>query len=315
MYVHIIWLLIGILSLVSNSTVACIILFCRKLRNRNNAILCSMLISGCAISILYILPGLAFPQLRVVSIFFCSTAPSFAFASFTCYSLHLCGSCLDKVASIVAPFRYKHYSTGRNTAIAIMCFWIIPYLLCAIPFFTYQPYSSQRCIYSNKTEIELHREQIIQTVFFTFMIFIPVVGTITLYVVASIKVNALYGQVSQRPSLHENWKLARPMIPMLGLFCICWIPYFIYFILLSYKNSPKFDAIVDVLRYTVFVYYVVNPIFIAYSHISIHSQIKLFCQGKQRKRRKRKISIHPKNDHQLKDELQVAGATPHKQSK
>ena len=312
MYVDVIWLLIGLFSLLSNSIVACIILFCRKLRNRNNAILCSMLISSCGISILYVLPGRAFQRLRIISIFFCSTLPSVAYATITCYGLHLCGSCLDKVISIVSPYRHQRYFTTRNTGIAIMCFWIIPYFLLAIPFFTYLPYSSQRCIYTNYTELDFHRDRIFQTVFFTFMIFVPIGGTLTLYIMAFVKLNTSNSQASHGSYMRRNWKIARQMICMLGLFSICWLPLFFTFIIVAYRLTQFTRLLFEIFSYTAFSYHVFNPIFIAYFHVGIYHQTKRLCRRIQRKRT---FSIYPQNNYQFENnKLQLQGATPPQQS-
>ena len=74
------WLVIGILIVATNLFVLLIILFNRRLHDPSNIILCSMLVSGCAITVFYILPGRVFTKWRLATVFLCSTMPSFAFA-------------------------------------------------------------------------------------------------------------------------------------------------------------------------------------------------------------------------------------------
>lgn len=322
-YVDIIWLLIGLLSLASNSFVVSIILSCRKLRNCPNAILCSMLLSSCAISVFYVLPGQAFIQWRVTSIFLCSTIPSIAYASITCYGLHVCASCLDKVISILTPFRHRNLLTARNITILIICLWVIPYFLCAIPFLTYRPYSSKYCIYQNYTPIDRNRDVIFHTVFLTFMTFVPVAGTIILYVVAFIKVNskkrrritnASISQNTQRSNTEKNWKIARQMALILGFFLICWLPLFIILILERYITVLR--ILTSIFRYIAFSYHVFNPILIAYFHTGIRRQIKhLWNTMCMQIRRKRAFQPIPRNNNQLENNgLQLSDTTARKQS-
>ena len=320
-YVNITWLMIGLLSLASNSIVTCIILSCRKLRNYNNALLCSMLISSCAISILYILPGRAF----VESTFLCSIIPSVAYASITCYGLHLCATCLDKMISILSPFRHRNLLTARNITATIICLWITPYLLCAIPFLTYRPYSSQYCIYDNYTQEDYDRDTIFHTVFFTSMIFIPIGSTIMLYVVAFVKVNGkkrkkltntFIGQNIKGFNADKNWKIARQMILMLGLFMICWLPLFVSFVAMRYSDTIVLYILLDIFHYMAFGYHIFNPIFIAYFHIRIRRQIKHLCSIISTPiRTKLTLSVYPNTFQLGNNKNQLQSATSCKQSK
>ena len=299
-HISIIWLLIGILTLASNFFVAYIILYCQRLRNCANAILCSMLISGCAISVLYILPGEAFDQWSVTSTFLCSTVPAPAYATISCYGFHLYISCLEKVISILAPFRHRNVLTARNIAITIICLWTIPYLLYAIPIF----YSSQNCFDSeNITHVDLYLDDILHTVFFTFMTFVPIAGTATLYVVVFIKVNdkkrrtiinASICQTIPRSNIVQNWKIARQMIVMLGLFMISWLPICISFIIVSYTLYTPPIVLLDLFHYMALSYHILNPLLVAYFHNGIRHQIKCLFQ---RIGRKRLFSIHPYEGH------------------
>lgn len=280
-YYSIVWLLICVLSVVSNSIVAGIILTSRKLRNRSNAILCSLLISSCAIFIFYVFPGQAFIHWRYNSIFLCSTIPSIAYASITCYELHVCATCMDKVISFLTPFRHRNLLTIRNVTILIICLWVTPYLLMAIPFVTYRPYSSKRCIYINYTQIDYDRDMIFQTFFLIFMTFVPITCTIILYIVAFIKVNSkkrrrlinyAINQNFQRSITEKNWKVAQQMILILGFFLICWLPFFVSLIAVRYGSFSPFLTIL--FHYVAFGYHIFNPILVAYFQTGIRLRIK-----------------------------------------
>lgn len=313
-YVSVTWLLIGIFSLASNSFVACIILSCQKLRNCANAILCSMLLSSCAITIFYVLPGRVFVHWRENFIFLCSIIPSIVYASITCYILHICVNCLDKVVSILAPFGHRNLLTIKNVTIVIICLWTTPYLLCAIPFLTYRPYSSQYCIYHNYTQIDYIRDRIFHTVFFTFEIFIPIISTTILYIAAFIKVNSkkrrrirnafmisMISQGRQNSNMDKNWKIALQMMLMLGLFMICWLPLLVSFIVVRYSLTAMLRTLLNIFQYIAFIYHIINPIFIASFQMGIRRQIKrVLVTIYARIRRKSMLILIPKKNNQLR---------------
>ncbi|RDD42859.1 Beta-2 adrenergic receptor [Trichoplax sp. H2] len=276
------WLVIAMLILVTNLFVLSIILIRKNLRNPSNAILCSMFICGCTIPIVYIFPGRVFEEWRFQSIFLCSTSPSFAFASITCYNLHICGICLDKMMSILTPFRHRILSNTRNIAILIAAFWIIPYVTGFIPLYTYRPYSSQFCVYDNRSHQIIQNDQIFQTIFFVTLIFIPMLTTIMLYSVALVKINRKSGskiladainQTVQKSNLSRNLKVLRQLFFVLGLFAICWLPFFILFVVQQYYFNETTRLVYSVFRYLALTYPIINPALVSFFTSSIRDEI------------------------------------------
>ena len=277
------WLVIGILIVATNLFVLLIILFNRRLHDPSNIILCSMLVSGCAITVFYILPGRVFTKWRLATVFLCSTMPSFAFASLTCYNLHICAIYIIKAVPFVASFRYRKLTSIRYTAYLLLLLWSIPYVASFTPLFTYRLYSSQACVYINHSRTAIQNDQIFQFIFFKALIFIPITAAIVLYVIAYIAIKNL---PPWRPSIETTLKLRRTLykmkysllvrqiIFMLGLCAICWLPFFVMFIILQFRFYPPERMIYSILRYLALSHPIINPILFAYFTRSIHDAIK-----------------------------------------
>lgn len=282
--IDITWLIISILTLATNLSV--LLILCRRnLRILSNAVLCSMFICGCAFALLYLFPGRAMIIWRVSSNFVCNVIPLSGVAFTTCYNLHLCAICIDKIISIISPFRHRELSSRKNVIIIISIIWIIPFLSSFIPLATYMPYL-QKCGLSQSRDY-LIVQRTFYAVHFVVMIIIPIIFTILLYIVAFIKVNRRhrikistishthYHQARQVSMAGRNLKILLQMLVMLGFFAFCWLPYFIAYAATSFSVPVEIWQLLMHLNYLALSYPAANPILFAYYTNSIRDEIKI----------------------------------------
>ena len=283
--INIIWLIITAITLTTNLSALLIIVCRHNLRVLSNAVLCSMFICGCLFAVLYLLPGQTIISWRHSSNFLCNIVPLFGVATTTCYNLHLCAICTNKVISIITPFRHRQLLRQRNVIIIISLFWIIPFTTSLIPVISFKPYSAYCPTHSLATS-QLS-EVIFYTVFFVLVVIIPIIFTTMLYVVAFIIVNrrnrinisnANYTlhQTRQLSSTGPKTKILLQMFAVLGLFVFCWLPYFILFIMISYVyfDDDFLYYRLHYLQYIAFSHPAINPILFAYYTRSIRDEIK-----------------------------------------
>lgn len=91
----------------------------------------------------------------------------------------------------------------------------------------------------------------------------------------------------------QNLKIIRQMLAMLGLFAICWLPYFILSMVQYYGISLDLLPLIILSNYVAFRYLAVNPILFAYYTNSIRDKIKSLI-GRHSKLRKQKQSYPTK---------------------
>ncbi|RDD37995.1 Beta-4C adrenergic receptor [Trichoplax sp. H2] len=277
------WVTIGICILVANLFVFLIIVCRRRLHNSSNIILCSMFLSGSAIALLYVFPGRVFTVWRRTSIFMCSSTPSFAFASLTCYNLHICGVSLDKSVAIMSPFRHRTISNSRNALILIALIWLISFVASFVPLFTYRPYSNQRCVYNPRVQEKIQQDSIFQIVLFVTLVIVPMISTIILYSIIFARINGDSSTLlkskyrGQKKLMAKNFKVARQMIFMLGIFAVCWLPFFLMFIVQQFIYTLFTVELYNIFRYIAFVYPIINPILFAFFTSSIRAEILRLC--------------------------------------
>ena len=285
------WLMIAILTLTTNLFLVFLIICRRNLRTLSNAILCSMFICGCAYAVLCIFSSKVMIHWQILSK---SRLYSYIIRSsgitFTiCYNLHLCGVCIVKMISIISPLRYRILLCRKKTFIIIGIIWAIPIVLGPIPALMDFLYWLQ----NRPSRHYLIVRQICNTVILIITIIVPILFTIMLYIVAFIIMNrrnrlAMLAasrahcnhQACQLSNVGRNLIIIKQMLVMLGLFTVCWLPYFIFIISIDYiqiQISLPFALlhIMDGLSYLALSYPAINPILFAYYTASIRDEIKI----------------------------------------
>lgn len=282
--ISITWLIIVIATLATNLSMLLMVLCRPNLRILSNAILCSMFICGCVFALLYVFPGrvmIGWPQ---SSNFLCKILHSAGITFASCYSLHICAICTIKTISITSPFRYRTLLHRKNVILIISLLWIIPFISTFIPILLYKPHSLT-CIQNVIGTNYSITERIFYIIVVGVMVIIPTIFTIILYIVAFIKVNhrKKFAMSITNHNPHQNRQIARigqnkkitiQMLTMLGLFIICWLPYFIFFVLHSSLGSSLLWHWLFYFRYIAFSYLAVNPVLSAYYTKTIRNEIK-----------------------------------------
>lgn len=280
--VDITWFITAILTLSTNLSVLLIILCRRHLRILSNATICSMFICGSAYSLLYLFPSRVLVHWLPRDSFLHFMMPSIGIAFIICHNLHLSVICMQKISSIISPFRHRQLLRQKNVVIVISLVWVIPFISSLTLLVLDTLYlRSNYTLFPNY----VFTRHVLYTLMFVVIVIIPIILTIILYIVALIKVNRrnrirsldvnyTHCQTRQIYGGGQNVKIILQMLTMLGLFTICWLPSFILYIAITYNGAFQLLEILRMIFYLGCSYPAVNPILLAYYTNSIRKEIK-----------------------------------------
>ncbi|EDV27757.1 D(5)-like dopamine receptor [Trichoplax sp. H2] len=264
--IHIQWLVIGIITGITNASLLLFIIFNRKLHSITNFILCSKLVIGFCFGIIYVIPRQAIPFISSVAIL-CDFIPQLGTGLMINLNLHVCLISFHRYFLIINPFRYKERATSRNVVIVLTSTWLLSIFIAAIPLFTFRPIHGIQCI----TLGDINAETVYLSSVFIILFLVPLVVLVATYgkilvIVLTLHKNHVYpaGDKSANISIKTNRKALIQAAVMIGIFFCLFVPFVVGVIIFFFAlRAGKVGPLVPVLtatQYPAFCYPALSPI-------------------------------------------------------
>lgn len=256
---NVINVILGSLSILTNSLILVFIVCDRKLRHiSSNIVLSSLLVVGIIIGVLLITfygwfftpTTYRYPSCTILTIISQSLLLN--------YNLHMILISADKYLRVAYPIRYPNIlSTSKLTA-AIAMLWILAFTLVGS---IYSGMVTNQICFLNRS---LHTI-ILATVLVVITIFLPLASIIFLYIAIMCLVYSRAKAVItimphvKQANVRRNKKAIQQMAIIIGIFSLCWLPYTIaYMIGLRYQWTVSLDTLYG-LKALLYAHITINP--------------------------------------------------------
>ena len=260
------------LTLLGNGLVVAAVISVERLRSVANMFIVSLAIADITVAVLVMPVSLlqeVSPNLEISSIF-CYFWISCDVTCCTASILHLCVISLDRYLAISSPFKYRKRMPRKRAAIMICAVWICSIAISFGPvflgWFTHEDVHYE-------LDIHLHSCGLINITRFYAVVssstsfFVPLIVMIIVYVkiytVARgqvVEINKLYIACSVTDSprgerrdrvrrrsrqIANDVKAIRTLGILMGVFIICWLPFFLMYIIMPFCNSCNLPVLVS----------------------------------------------------------------------
>ncbi|CAF0807325.1 unnamed protein product [Didymodactylos carnosus] len=286
-------LIIGILvriitpCILGNVIVVTAICRVQRLRHPTNYILMSLAIADLLVTTTVMIPGLVYniKQKWIFGAIFCKIWVSNDITFCTASILHLVAVSIDRFVAIENPLRYKQKMTSRTIFIIIGCIWLISVLLSYGPVMLglYSFGNAQEYL-QDKSECGMRPNRIYSIISSLTSFYIPLIIILALYarIFITARKHSLELQKLENiiKRLHSNeqfvlesskWKRDAKAIRTLGIvvgvFIICWLPFFIMYLRLAYCDYECITPFVEhLITWIGYANSFCNPVIYAFSN-------------------------------------------------
>ncbi|XP_078087739.1 histamine H2 receptor-like [Mustelus asterias] len=234
--------MILIITIFGNVLVCLVVGLNRKLQNHTNYFIVSLAVTDLLLGLL-VLPFSAISELLEsewpFGDTFCNIYTSLDVMLSTASILNLFVISLDRYYAVTAPLRYSMLITPNRVAIFLSLIWCISIMFSFIPInlgWNTKDLSVQSLANTNQCHLELNKVYALVDAFITF--YIPlVIMCLTYYRIFKIareqakRINNVTGCTTLNPSLPtvKEHKATVTLATVMGVFIICWFPYFAVF--------------------------------------------------------------------------------------
>ncbi|CAF2506064.1 unnamed protein product [Rotaria sp. Silwood2] len=246
--------IIILLSIIGNVIVVTAICRVQRLRHPTNFILMSLAIADLLVTTTVMIPGFIYKikQKWIFGQVFCNIWVANDITFCTASILHLVAVSFDRYVAIENPLKYKQKMTKGMIFIIIGCIWLISVLL------SYGPvllgvYSQSKTTgnLSNSTECGMRPNRIYSIISSSTSFYIPLIIILFLYgrifitarkhshelqklenIIKRLHSNDKF--VFENAKWNKNIKAIRTLGIVVGVFVVCWLPFFVMYLLLAY---------------------------------------------------------------------------------
>ena len=294
---NIINVILGSLSILTNSLILTFIACDRKLRHiSSNIVLSSLLVVGAIFGVLlvtfygwFFTPATyQYPSCVILTIIYQSLLLN--------YNLHMILISADKYLRVAYPIRYPNILSTPKLITAIIILWILAFTL--VGGIYSRMITNHICFVDRSTYTT-----ILATVLVVITIFLPLVCIIFLYIAIMCLVYSRAKLVItimphvKQANIRRNKKAIQQMAIIIGIFSLCWLPYTIaYMIKLQYQSTVTLDTL-SAFKALLYTHIAVNPVVYYCYTLSLRKEgVRVWRRSIRRVRVSSKIKttkIHP----------------------
>ncbi|CAF1173324.1 unnamed protein product [Rotaria sp. Silwood1] len=279
--------IIILLSIIGNVIVVTAICRVQRLRHPTNFILMSLAIADLLVTTTVMIPGFIYEikQKWIFGRVFCNIWVANDITFCTASILHLVAVSFDRYVAIENPLKYKQKMTKRTIFIIIGCIWLISVLLSYGPVLLgVYSQSKPTSNLSNSTECGMRPNRIYSIISSSTSFYIPLIIILFLYgrifitarkhshelqklenIIKRLHSNEKF--VFENAKWNKNVKAIKTLGIVVGVFVVCWLPFFVMYLLLAYCDYKCVSPNVE--RYITWIGYAnsfCNPVIYAFSN-------------------------------------------------
>lgn len=202
-------------------------------------------------------------------------------------NFHVTAISLERYYSVIFPFRYQQLSDKRNTAVAIILLWIIPFIIIYLPVTVSSIQVNGDCF--NWTEIYSVKAAFYYALF-PLILFLPPLITLFAYSSIIYKIYAITRKTfpttteayatNQEPYnlafqlILSHKKALIQMLVMLGTYATCFFPFFAFYLIYVESRGTQFITATYICYLVAVAYLFSHPILLIFFTASIKDEVK-----------------------------------------
>ncbi|XP_038651520.1 histamine H2 receptor-like [Scyliorhinus canicula] len=268
--------MIVIIIIFGNVLVCLVVGLNRKLQNQTNYFIVSLAATDLLLGLL-VLPFSAISELLEsewpFGDTFCNIYTSMDVMLSTASILNLFMISLDRYYAVTSPLRYTTLITPNRVAISLSLIWCISIMVSFLPInlgWNTKDLLVQSLDNTNQCHLELNKVYALVDALITFYIPLPIM-CLTYYRIFKIareqakRINNVTGCTTLNPSLPtvKEHKATVTLATVMGVFVICWLPYFVVFTHEGISGHPTNKTVFAVVLWLGYVNSALNPILYA----------------------------------------------------
>ncbi|XP_041049743.1 histamine H2 receptor-like [Carcharodon carcharias] len=286
---------IVIITIFGNVLVCLAVGLNRKLQNHTNYFIVSLAVTDLLLGLL-VLPFSAISELLEsewpFGDIFCNIYTSLDVMLCTASILNLLMISLDRYYAVTAPLRYTMLMTPNRVAIFLSLIWCISIMVSFLPInlgWNTKDLSVQSLANTNQCHLELNKAYALVDAFITFYIPLAIM-CLTYYRIFKIaraqakRINTVTGCKALNPSLPtvKEHKATVTLATVMGVFIICWFPYFAVFTHEGISGHQPNKTVFAVVLWLGYVNSALNPILYAALNRDFHKAYQKLLRCKKR---------------------------------
>ncbi|KAM9339481.1 trace amine-associated receptor 1-like [Symphorus nematophorus] len=269
---------LSVVTVCGNLLVIISIIYFKQLHTPTNSLILSLAMADLLVGVLVIPLTMEFSVTFCLYYedFFCKLRGIFDVSLCTSSILNLCCISVDRYYAVCQPLTYRTRINNHIVGIMVLVSWGLSVLI-GICFIIVQQKQNQ-CIATCLIDIMIN----ILGLMFSF--YLPVVIMLCIYLkiflVAQRQACSIQGAKSGATVSKMERKATKTLAIVMGVFLMCWLPFFLFTTLLSFSHFYVPLALVELLNWFALLNSMLNPFIYAFFYSWFRSAFKMIISGK-----------------------------------
>lgn len=267
----------AVLTVCGNLLVILSVIYFRQLHTPTNYLVLSLAVADLLVGALVLPLTVEFSVTSCLfyRVFFCKIRSTFDVSLCTASILNLCCISIDRYYAVCHPLKYRAKINNRVVVVMILFSWTLSVL-------TGIGYISSG-LTGGKCGSKCYVYFVIANIFgLAFSFYLPVIIIFCIYVkiflVAQRQVKSI--QNSGATVRKTERKANKTLAIVMGVFLLCWLPFFLFTTILSFTPFEVSFVLVDILNYLALSNSMINPFIYAFFYSWYRSAFRLIISGK-----------------------------------
>ena len=282
----IIWMLIGITAIITNTFVIIIIQRNRRLRCLSMyKLMTSMFVGNLVVGIFYVCLKYGFPFHNLLKVY-CSLSILLALGLAFSTAVHHSAISIDRYIAVSRPIKYRRLTTSRGIRIIITAIWLLSMLIGFAPILTYRRIDTDKCYgLEDYNLFDANHFMVIIGFFFFVPLTIICFCYIKIYTIVNKRWRVRFNSSSTKcisRYRNKNTKMAKQMAVMTIVYALMGLPYTVSVVLHYTRLSTNinFTSSFFIPRIIFFLYPTVSTMLYCYYIKSLRAAVIILFKRK-----------------------------------